>query len=73
MSDPAQNASLIRQFYDEVFNAGNIEFAQQVHGPGYRYHDITVSDAPLSTTTRTWPATLASRPRSLTGGWTSRT
>ena len=47
MSDPAQNASLIRQFYDEVFNAGNIEFAQQVHGPGYRYHDITVSDAPV--------------------------
>ena len=47
MTDPAQNEALIRQFYDEVFNSGNVDFAQQVHGPGYRYHDITVSDRPV--------------------------
>jgi steroid delta-isomerase-like uncharacterized protein len=47
MTDPAQNGALIRQFYDEVFNSGNVDFAQQVHGPGYRYHDITVSDGPV--------------------------
>jgi steroid delta-isomerase-like uncharacterized protein len=45
MTDPTQNAGLIRQFYDEVFNTGNVDFAQQVHGPGYRYHDITMSDS----------------------------
>jgi predicted ester cyclase len=44
MTDPAQNAALIRRFYDEVFNTGNVDFAREVHGPGYRYHDITVSD-----------------------------
>ena len=73
MTDPAQNAALIRQFYDEVFNAGNIELrASKSTGPA-----IATTTSPcltaLSITTRTWPATLASRPRSLTGGWTSRT
>ena len=47
MTDPARNAVLIRRFYDEVFNAGNVDFASQVHGPGYRYHDITVPDGPV--------------------------
>jgi steroid delta-isomerase-like uncharacterized protein len=47
MTGPAQHASLIRQFYDQVFNAGNVDFAKQVHGPGYRYHDVTVSDGPV--------------------------
>ena len=47
MTDPAQNAALIRRFYDEVFNAGHADFALQVHGPGYAYHDITVSDGPV--------------------------
>jgi hypothetical protein len=27
MTDPAQNAALIRRFYDEVFNAGHVDFA----------------------------------------------
>jgi hypothetical protein len=36
MIDPADDAALIRRFYDEVFNAGNVDFAEQVHGPGYR-------------------------------------
>ena len=44
MTDPTQNAALIRQFYDEVFNSGNVDFAQRVHGPGYRYHDVTVPE-----------------------------
>jgi len=41
------NAALIRRFYDEVFNRGNVAFADRVHGPGYRYHDITVPGAPV--------------------------
>jgi len=47
MSDPDSNAALIRQFYDEVFNRGNVAFAARVHGPGYRYHDTTVPGAPV--------------------------
>jgi predicted ester cyclase len=44
---PDANAALIRRFYDEVFNRGNTAFADRVHGPGYRYHDITVAVAPV--------------------------
>jgi steroid delta-isomerase-like uncharacterized protein len=47
MTDPARNGALIRRFYDEVFNSGNVAFASDVHGPGYRYHDITVDDGPV--------------------------
>ena len=47
MTDPEANAALIRQFYDETFNRGNVAFADRVHGPGYRYHDITVPGAPV--------------------------
>jgi predicted ester cyclase len=47
MTGPAANAASIRQFYDQVFNRGNIAFADRVHGPGYRYHDITVPGAPV--------------------------
>ena len=42
---PDANAALIRRFYDEVFNRGNVAFAECVHGPGYRYHDITMPAA----------------------------
>ena len=47
MTDPDANAALIREFYDETFNRGNVEFAERVHGPGYRYHDITAPGAPV--------------------------
>lgn len=47
MTDPDANAALIRRFYDETFNRGNVEFAERVHGPGYRYHDTTVPGAPV--------------------------
>jgi steroid delta-isomerase-like uncharacterized protein len=47
MNDPAANAALIRQFYEETFNRGNVAFAERVHGPGYRYHDITVETPPV--------------------------
>ena len=43
MTDLNANAALIRRFYDEVFNRANVAFAEKVHGPGYRYHDITVT------------------------------
>jgi predicted ester cyclase len=46
-TDPAANAALIRRLYDEVFNRGNVAFADSVHGPGYRYHDTTVVGAPV--------------------------
>jgi predicted ester cyclase len=46
-SDPGANAALIRRFYDEVFNRGNTAFADDVHGAGYRYHDITVLGPPV--------------------------
>jgi predicted ester cyclase len=48
MTNPDANAALIRQFYDETFNRGNVEFAERVHGAGYRYHDITVPGAPVN-------------------------
>ena len=47
MTDPDANAALIRQFYDETFNRGNVAFAERVHGPGYRYHDTTAPGAPV--------------------------
>jgi steroid delta-isomerase-like uncharacterized protein len=47
MTDLEVNAALIRRFYDETFNRGNVEFAQRVHGPGYRYHDIAARGGPI--------------------------
>jgi predicted ester cyclase len=47
MSGPDANAALIRQFYGEVFNHGNTAFAERVHGPGYRYHDIASAGGPV--------------------------
>ena len=47
MIDPHANAALIRRFYDETFNRGNVAFAERVHGPGYRYHDIAATDGPV--------------------------
>jgi predicted ester cyclase len=46
-ADPEANAALIRGFYDEVFNRGNVAVAESVHGPGYRYHDITLPGPPV--------------------------
>jgi len=51
MNDPETNAALLREFYEQVFNRGNVAFAEQVHGPGYRYHDTTVAGAPVDHTT----------------------
>src|SRR5689334_7023238 len=36
-----ENVALVRRFYDEVYNRGNVAFADEAHGAGYRYHDIT--------------------------------
>jgi steroid delta-isomerase-like uncharacterized protein len=44
MAGPRENAALIRQFYDEVFDNGHVEFAERVHGPSYQYHDVTDPD-----------------------------
>jgi predicted ester cyclase len=44
---PDANATLIRRLYDDVFNRGDVAFADHVHGPGYRYHDTTVEGAPV--------------------------
>jgi steroid delta-isomerase-like uncharacterized protein len=38
------HASLIGRFYEEVFNNGHVEFADLVHGPDYRYHDMAGPD-----------------------------
>jgi steroid delta-isomerase-like uncharacterized protein len=42
VAETDRNSALIREFYAEVFNQGHTAFADRVHGPGYRYHDITV-------------------------------
>jgi len=39
-----ENIALVRRFYDEVYNRGNVGFADEAHSPGYRYHDITHPD-----------------------------
>jgi steroid delta-isomerase-like uncharacterized protein len=39
-----ENVALVRRFYDEVYNRRNVGFADEAHGPGYRYHDITNPD-----------------------------
>jgi steroid delta-isomerase-like uncharacterized protein len=38
------NVSVVRRFYEEVYNRGNVAFADDAHSPGYRYHDITNPD-----------------------------
>jgi hypothetical protein len=45
MTEPTQNAELIRRLYVRAFNGSDLRFADDVHGPGYRYHDTTVPDA----------------------------
>ena len=40
----ADNVALVRRFYEQVYNEGNVAFADQAHDPGYRYHDITNPD-----------------------------
>jgi steroid delta-isomerase-like uncharacterized protein len=47
MSDAERNAALIRRFYDEFFNRGNLDFVDRVHGPEYRYHDVTMIGEPV--------------------------
>ena len=44
MVAPTQNADLIRRLYEQAFNGGDLKFCDEVHGPGYRYHDITAPD-----------------------------
>ncbi len=39
--NPQANAALIRDFYQRVFNENDTAFADDVHGPFYRCHDIT--------------------------------
>jgi predicted ester cyclase len=41
---PDQNVALVRRFYDEVYNRGNVGFAGEAHSPAYRYHDTTNPD-----------------------------
>ena len=47
MTETDRNSALVREFYAEVFNEGHVAFADRVHGPGYRYHDITVETGPV--------------------------
>src|SRR3954452_22159081 len=35
------NVALVRRFYEEVYNRGNVAFADEAHAAGYRYHDTT--------------------------------
>ena len=44
MAGASENARLIGHFYEEVFNNGHVEFADRVHGPDYRYHDMAGPD-----------------------------
>jgi steroid delta-isomerase-like uncharacterized protein len=45
VTESTQNADLIRRLYEQAFNGGDLEFVDEVHGPGYRYHDTTAPDA----------------------------
>ncbi|HEV3354664.1 MAG TPA: ester cyclase [Acidimicrobiales bacterium] len=38
------NVALVRRFYDEVYNHGEVAFADEAHAPDYRYHDTTNPD-----------------------------
>ena len=40
-----KNKDLVRRFYDEVWNRGNVEFASQVFGDDYVRHDLRPSQA----------------------------
>jgi predicted ester cyclase len=44
--DPAANKQLIERFYEEVWAAGNVDFAQQVFAEGYVRHDLRPTQAP---------------------------
>jgi steroid delta-isomerase-like uncharacterized protein len=39
-----ENVALVRRFYDEVYNRGEVSFADEAHAPDYRYHDTTNPD-----------------------------
>ena len=41
MNSPEENAALIRRLYEEFFNRSNVAFADEAHGHGYAYHDLT--------------------------------
>src|SRR3954471_20930520 len=38
------NVALVRHFYEEVYNRGNVAFADEAHAADYRYHDTTNPD-----------------------------
>jgi len=39
------NRSLVRRFYDEVWNRGNVEVANEVFAPDYVRHDLRPTEA----------------------------
>lgn len=41
-----ENKALVRRFYEEVWNAGNVEFASRVFAEDYVRHDLRPTDAP---------------------------
>jgi steroid delta-isomerase-like uncharacterized protein len=40
-----EHRSLVRRFYDEVWNQGNVEFANEVFAPDYVRHDLRPTQA----------------------------
>jgi steroid delta-isomerase-like uncharacterized protein len=45
MTDAQGNADLIRRLYERAFSGRDLAFVDEVHGPGYCYHDTTVPHA----------------------------
>jgi predicted ester cyclase len=45
MTEAERNKALIRSFYEEVWNKGNVEFAHQVFAENYVRHDLRPSQA----------------------------
>jgi steroid delta-isomerase-like uncharacterized protein len=41
-----QNKALVRRFYEEVWDAGNVDFADQVFADDYVRHDLRPTEAP---------------------------
>jgi predicted SnoaL-like aldol condensation-catalyzing enzyme len=43
--DVAENKALVRQFYEEVWDRGNFEFAREVFADDYVRHDLRPTEA----------------------------
>ena len=41
---PEENKAIVRRFYDEFFNKGNLQIVKELHTPDYQHHDPDAPD-----------------------------